>query len=202
MLSIFPLSLIHFINIYGVLKISVTYFLTFISFCNFSVWVNKNKIKLNIWHPDLIGSWFLNLLFAFWEVNISEGGVEALRLALTTQWGSDESVPSRPFPSPRQHIPSLTHCTDIRIKSSGGFAPTTPNSNTPTQKYISHSATLAGLSFFCPAQVLSSRHSDGPYCTARQKKRQPSLWATDRPCLGWKDFDGAKQGWGFAAQRS
>ncbi|KAI9543521.1 hypothetical protein NQZ68_012173 [Dissostichus eleginoides] len=31
--------------------------------------------------------------------------------------------------------------------------------------------------------VLSSRHSDGPYCTARQKKRQPSLWATDRPCL-------------------
>jgi len=84
------------------------------------------------------------------EPDICEGGVEALWLALTTQWGSDESVPSRPFPSPRHHIPSLTRCTDIRMKSSGGFAPPPPNSNTPTQKYILHSAAMAGLSFPVP----------------------------------------------------
>lgn len=58
-----------------------------------------------------------------------------------------------------------------------------------------------GPFFFCPAQVLSSRHSDGPYCTARQKKRQPSLWAADRPCLDWKDFDGAKQGGGSCTEK-
>lgn len=121
------------------------------------------------------------------EPDICEGGVEALWRVLTTQWGADESVPSRPFPSPRHHIPSLTRCTDIRKKSSGDSPPSppqTPNSNMPTQKYILHSGCDGRPFFFCPAQVLSSRHSDGPYCTARQKKRQPSLWATDRPCLG------------------
>lgn len=39
------------------------------------------------------------------EPDICEGGVDALWLVLTTQWGADESVPSRPFPSPRHHIP-------------------------------------------------------------------------------------------------
>ena len=147
-------------------------------------------------------SWFLNLgAFLRREPDICEGGVEALWLVLTTQWGADESVPSRPFPSPRHHIPSLTRCTDIRKKSSGDSPPQTPNSNMPTQKYILHSGCDGRPFFFCPAQVLSSRHSDGPYCTARQKKRQPSLWATDRPCLDWKDFDGVKQGGGCSTEK-
>lgn len=75
--------------------------------------------------------------------------MQLLLLALTTQWGADESVPSRPFPSPRHHIPSLTHCTDFRKKFSGD-SPPTPNNNMPTQKYISHGAVMAGLSFSVP----------------------------------------------------
>lgn len=75
--------------------------------------------------------------------------MQFLLLALTTQWGADESVPSRPFPSPRHHIPSLTHCTDFRKKFSGD-SPPTPNNNMPTQKYISHGAVMAGLSFSVP----------------------------------------------------
>lgn len=70
------------------------------------------------------------------------------------------------------------------------------NSNMPTQKYILRSSGMAGPFFFCLAQVLSGCHGDGPYCTGRQRERQPSLWATDRPCLPWKDFDGAKKGGG------
>lgn len=116
------------------------------------------------------------------EPDICEGGVEALWLALTTQWGSDESVPSRPFPSPRHHIPSLTRCTDIRMKSSGGFPPPPKQQHAHPKVHFAQRCD-GGPFFSCPAQVLSSRHSDGPYCTARQKKRQPSLWATDRPCL-------------------
>lgn len=81
------------------------------------------------------------------QPDICEGGVEALWLALTTQWGADESVPSRPFPSPRHHIPSLTLCTDIRKKSSGDSLPT-PNSYMPTQKNILHCAEMSGHFFF------------------------------------------------------
>ena len=44
-------------------------------------------------------------------------------------------------------------------------------------------------------------NSDETYCTRRQKKRQPSLWATDRPCLDWKDFDGAERGGGCCTQK-
>lgn len=86
--------------------------------------------------------------------------------------------------------------------------PTHPYSNLPTQKYIWQIGWMAWLFFGSEFQVLSSRHSGGLYCTASQKDRQPSLWATDRPCLDWKDFDGAKRGGGgsqeggFPAQRS
>lgn len=126
------------------------------------------------------------------EPDICEGGVEALWLALTTQWGADESVPSRPFPSPRHHIPTLTRCTNIRKKPSGDSSPhPNPTTATPPDPKLQHAHPKVhfaqrcngGPFFFCLAQVLSSRHSDGTYCTARQKKRQPSLWATDRPCL-------------------
>lgn len=78
-------------------------------------------------------TYFLFAFFCWWflifqsflrsKPDICEGGVEVLWLALTTQWGADESVPSRPFPSSRHHIPSLTHCTDIRKKSSRDSPP-------------------------------------------------------------------------------
>lgn len=116
-------------------------------------------------------------------------------LLLTTQWGADESGPKRPFPSPRRRIPSLTRCTDIRKKSLRDSAPNPQKPATCPPKSTFCTA-LRRRVFLLPNQVLSSRHSDGPYCTGRQKKRQPSLWATDRACLDWKDFDGAKQGGG------
>lgn len=116
-------------------------------------------------------------------------------LLLTTQWGADESGPKRPFPSPRRRIPSLTRRTDIRKKSLGDSAPNPQKPATCPPKSTFCTALWRRV-FLLPNQVLSSRHSDGPYCTARQKKRQPSLWATDRACLDWKDFDGAKQGGG------
>lgn len=127
------------------------------------------------------------------------------------------SQQNRPFPSPQTPYPPLWPAAlTLERNTLGSFAPhipkklPTPNSNMPTQKYIWHSCWTAGPFFGCASQVLSSRHSDGPYCTASQKDRQPSLWATDRPCLDWKDFDGAKQGGGgscvgrggFPAQRS
>lgn len=120
---------------------------------------------------------------------------EEWKLLLTTQWGADESGPKRPFPSPRRRIPSLTCCTDIRKKSRRDSAPNPQKPATCPPKSTFCTA-LRRRVFLLPNQVLSSRHSDGPYCTGRQKKRQPSLWATDRACLDWKDFDGAKQGGG------
>lgn len=176
-----------------------------------TVWVNKNHFvggcvvyygefgHLLLFRPAV--SKFGSFLRS--QPDICEGGVEALSLALTTQWGADESVPSRPFPRPRHHIPSLTRCTDIRKKSSGDSPPPSPQTTTcPPKSTFCTALQWQGLFFPpCPAQVLSSRHSDGPYCTARQKKRQPSLWATDRPCLDWKDFDGVKQGGGCSAEK-
>lgn len=99
--------------------------------------------------------------------DICEGGVEVLWLALTTQWGADESVPSRPFPSSRHHIPSLTHCTDIRKKSSGD-SPPTPNSSMPTQKYILHSDGMAALYF--SVQLRSCRAVTVMGCTVLPDK--------------------------------
>lgn len=69
------------------------------------------------------------------EPDICEGGVEAFWRALTTQWGADESVVSRPFPSPRHHIPSLTRCTDIRKKSSGDWPPPQTATCPPKSKF-------------------------------------------------------------------
>lgn len=117
-----------------------------------------------------------------------------------------------PSPLPPMHrIPCWPAALTLE-KNTLGFKkkknPTHPYSNLPTQKYIWQSGWMAWLFFGSDFQVLSSRHSDGLYCTASQKDRQPSLWATDRPCLDWKDFDGAKRGGGgsqeggFPAQRS
>lgn len=67
-------------------------------------------------------------------------------------------------------------------------SPTRPNNNNNMlgQKYTMHSCVTTGPFFFCLAQVSTSLHSNGAYCTVRQKERHPSLWASDRPCLDWK----------------
>lgn len=135
------------------------------------------------------------------QPDICEGGVETLWLALTTQWGADESVPSRPFPSPRHHIPSLTRCTDIRKKSSGDSLPT-PNTNMPTQKNILHYAAMAGRFFFlsCSGLVEPSQWWAVLY---NQTKEETTI------TLGhWSALSGLKRLWwgeagrGWAAQRS
>lgn len=129
------------------------------------------------------------------QPDICEGGVEALWLALTTQWGADESVPSRPFPSPRHHIPSLTRCTDIRKKSSGDSLPT-PNSNMPTQKNILHCAAMAGrffFVFFFPVLLRSCRAVTVMGRTVQPDKRRDNhhsgpligpVWA-EKTLMGW-----------------
>lgn len=110
-------------------------------------------ITVNIWYffadQELVPK-FRSFLRS--EPDICEGGVEALWLVLTTQWGADESVPSRPFPSPRHHIPSLTRCTDIRKKSSGD-SPPSPKPQTatcPPKSTFCTAVAMAGLSFSVP----------------------------------------------------
>lgn len=109
--------------------------------------------------------------------------------------------PKQAIPKPQTPYPHFDPRTDIRKKSSRDSPPPTPKQQRAHPKVRFAQRCDGRPFFFCLAQVLSSRHSDGTYCTARQKKRQPSLWATDRPCLDWKDFDGAKQGGGCCTEK-
>lgn len=97
---------------------------------------------------------FLNSRLLFiWrsKPDICEGGTEALWLRLTTQWGADESVPTKqaipkPTPAPPYTVsPSLTCCTDFRKKYSGGFQPPHPP---PRKKLPTRTATCPPKSTF------------------------------------------------------
>lgn len=107
---------------------------------------------------------FLNSRLLFiWrsKPDICEGGTEALWLRLTTQWGADESVPTKqaipkPPPSPYTVSPSLTCCTDFRKKYSGGFQPPPPKKNYPPEQQPAH-----------PKVHLAKRLDGGPFLWLR-----------------------------------
>lgn len=79
----------------------------------------------------------------------------------------------------RKNTPGIHH------RSSSPTPSPRQNTNMPTQKYISHNF----FSFTCPPQVLSSCHSDGPYCTGETKEETTIT-------LGyWSALSGLKRLW-------
>lgn len=162
-----------------------------------TVWVNKNKQPYwglyCLLHQIYGSSADRELVFKFEsflksEPDICEGGVKTLWLALTTQWGADESVPSRPFPSPRHHIPSLTRCTDIRKKSSGGFAPPPQTATRPPKSTFC--TVLRWRAFLFPSHSGLVEPSQWWAVLYRQTKEETTI-TLDR----WSALSGLKRLW-------
>lgn len=78
------------------------------------------------------------------------GRSATLLTSLTTQWGPDESVPTRPFPRPRHYPPPPpTCCIHIRIKSSRDSHPSASDKTTtcPPKSTFCAAVGWRGLSF-------------------------------------------------------